>query len=483
MRDREFDPDNLEAVPDDDAAIAVVAAPNNGGATNGANGHSRRRMSTQTRTHAAALDAVAPSTPDVQPDVQGTVVAAAQAASERQMSMRPDAMLRPAETTPSNTTNIAAPQENAAQAARMSTHVASETTTEVVTHSGVPQAAPWNRLEAGAFQPRHIDIMRSLRGIEAQMKAVEKEIETLITTPVKLIADLASHTMGAGGKRLRPALTILCAQLCGDDAQTANARVITCAASVELMHTTALIHDDVVDNAATRRGKPAANLIWGNETSVLVGDYLFAQVFVTVAQKGFVDLMPPIAQATSQLCAGELLETQTRRHLDMKESQYLDIIALKTAALTDCACRLGAMALSANEDKTECLARFGRDIGMAFQIVDDCFDVTSSEGRVGKPVGNDVREGDVTLPMLRAMQVCSLGEREELRGLVGKEPISNEEVARALEILRGCDAVRHSMQVAQGFVESAKAQLDVFAPGHARDALCDIADYVLSRDK
>jgi geranylgeranyl pyrophosphate synthase len=289
--------------------------------------------------------------------------------------------------------------------------------------------------------------------------------------------------MGAGGKRLRPALTLLAAQLCGEDAQSPAQRTLLCAAAVELMHTTALIHDDVVDSAAVRRGKPAANLIWGNETSVLVGDYLFAQVFVTVAQPEFVDLLPAMAQATSQLCAGELLETQTRGLLSMPEEQYCDIIALKTAALTECACRLGGLAVFAAPERVERLARFGREIGMAFQIVDDCFDVVSTEGRVGKPVGNDIREGDITLPMLRAMQVCSESDKETLRAIIGKDPISDEEVATAVQILRGCDAVEYSLSVAAGFVRSAKAQLEDFGDSAARSMLHDIADYTLSRDK
>jgi geranylgeranyl pyrophosphate synthase len=289
--------------------------------------------------------------------------------------------------------------------------------------------------------------------------------------------------MGAGGKRLRPALTLLCAQLCGDEAQSPSRRTVLCAAAVELMHTTALIHDDVVDSAAVRRGKPAANLIWGNEASVLVGDYLFAQVFVTVAQPEFVDLLPAMAQATSQLCAGELLETQTRGLLTMPEQQYLDIIALKTAALTECACRLGALAVGADAERAERLARFGREIGMAFQIVDDVFDVVATQGRVGKPVGNDIREGDITLPMLRAMQVCSEADKATLRDIIGKDPISDEEVATALEILRRSDAVEYSMHKATEFIRSARAQLDEFEDGAARTMLCDIADYTVSRDK
>jgi geranylgeranyl pyrophosphate synthase len=345
-------------------------------------------------------------------------------------------------------------------------------------------SAPWGMVAQAAVNGTPaVDIMRTLQRIEPQMAQMEREIDRLITTPVKVIADIAQHTLGAGGKRLRPALVITAAQLCGDNPERSDPRVVTCAAAMELIHTTSLIHDDVVDSASMRRGKPAANLVWGNETSVLVGDFLFAQVFVTVAQKGFNDLLAPIANATSQLCAGELLETQTRGLLTMKEKQYCDIIALKTAALTECSCRLGAMAMGASEVQIEHLARYGREIGMAFQIVDDVFDIVATEGKLGKPVGNDIREGDITLPMLRAAQVVKEDERAELGGLLGRDDITAEQVARALEIIRGTDAVEHCYKVAADYVASARSQLEIFEDTPARAMLFDIADYVVSRDR
>ena len=402
---------------------------------------------------------------DVRPDVQQTVVEAVEVSAERGMPLG---------------VNAAAAQ---AVTAAASVEEAKKLSSGVTSHT-LPQTAPWTQLSADTIEGlRKINMMEALAGIETGMKAVETELEHLITTPVKLIADIASHTLSAGGKRLRPALALLAAQICGDNPENPLPRVVTCAAAVELTHTTTLLHDDVVDAAETRRGKPSANLIWGNETSVLVGDYLFAQVFVTASQQGFTDLMHPLAYATAQMCAGELLETQTRGHLEMKEKQYLDIIALKTASLTDCACRLGAMAMGADNEVVERLARFGRDVGMAFQIVDDVFDVVATQGRVGKPVGNDIREGDITLPMLRAMQVCSEAEKGELHEIIGKTPIADEEVNRALEILRGCDAVPYSIGVAREFIASAKAQLQNFEAGPAITMLNDIADYVVSRDR
>jgi len=257
--------------------------------------------------------------------------------------------------------------------------------------------------------------------------------------------------------------------------------VATCAALVELTHTTTLLHDDVVDSATTRRGRPSANRVWGNETSVLVGDYLFAQVFVTASRNGIGEIMHPLANATAQMCAGELLETQMRGHIEMTEAEYLEIVSLKTGSLTDCACRMGALAVQGTEQQVEALGTFGRSIGVAFQIVDDLFDVIATASHVGKPVGNDLREGAITLPMLRAADVSE--DSAEFRELLVKEEKTEADVERALEIMRATDAVAYSMRLAREYADVAKAQLELFPDTQARSMLADIADYVLSRDK
>lgn len=355
--------------------------------------------------------------------------------------------------------------------------------------NGLYNGAMTNGEQRPDLSVRAVDIMGALGSLKPQLAQVELEIERLVTTSVKSVADVATHTLGAGGKRLRPALTILAAQLCDQsliglpsDAELPP-KVLSGAVAVELTHTTTLLHDDVVDAAEVRRGKPAANLIWGNGMSVLVGDYLFAQVFLIASQKGFVELMNPLARATAQMVQGELLEAQNRGRLDMDEREYEEIVALKTAALTECACRIGAVAVGAEDQSVERLARYGHNIGIAFQIVDDIFDITSSKGRIGKPTGNDIREGIITLPMLRAMQFGSEAQRAELSQLIGKSPIADDEVERSLLILRDGPAIESSLQTALAYVAEAKAQLEAFAPCPAREMLCDIADYVVSRDK
>lgn len=340
-----------------------------------------------------------------------------------------------------------------------------------------PSELPAHMLEG----VRQVDIMKSLAPLTPAMKDVEREIERLITTPVKLVADIAGHVLGAGGKRLRPALTLLSAQMCGDDEDEPAARAVTCAALVELTHTTTLLHDDVVDGATMRRGKPAANLVWGNETSVLVGDYLFAQVFVTASKRGIAELMHPLAHATAQMCAGELLETQMRGYWEMTERQYLDIVALKTGSLTECSCRMGALSVDAPESQVEALGTFGRSIGVAFQIVDDVFDVVLNAEQIGKPVGNDLREGAITLPMLWTLE--NSPHKDEFRALLEIEEKSDDNVNRAIEIMREGEGAQSSMQMARSFVEAAKDVLNEFPDGNAKSMMCDIADYVLARKK
>ncbi len=450
--------------------------------------------SANANAEANAADDVFIAAPDVRPDVESTVLAATRIAQKRLMPLRVEAILPRA-----NATANGAIDSGVAADGAISNGANGQAATNGVANNGAAingvasngNGAARNGATNGVYEysnsnfasaAPYVNIAAVLESIAPQMQAVEDEIARLITSPIKLVSDIAGHTLGAGGKRLRPALTIFAAQVCSKNSQVDH-RALTCAAVMEITHTTALIHDDVVDNAQTRRGKPAANLLWGNETSVLVGDYLSAQAFIAMTKPEFRDVLPFVAQTTSELCAGELLETQTRGLLSLSEEQYLDIIALKTASLTSCACRVGAITADADEETQEKLARYGRFLGMAFQIVDDVFDIVSSEKRVGKPVGNDIREGDITLPMLRAMQVIDESERDELDAIVGKEPISDEEVARALSILRSCDAVEYSLKAASRYVRSAQAQLDGFADSNAKSALHDIADYVLSREK
>lgn len=335
--------------------------------------------------------------------------------------------------------------------------------------------------ELGAC-PAGEENLNVLAPLAAPIQAVENEIARLVTTPVQVVADVATHSLQAGGKRLRPALTILCAQLCGDSLEHPAPHVLTSAAVVELTHTTTLLHDDVVDEATTRRGRPSANSVWGNQTSVLVGDYLFAQVFVTLSQPEFIQLIQPLALATARMCAGELQETQMRHSPELDEAQYRQIIALKTASLIECACHLGAQSMNADPDTIERLGKFGHYIGMTFQIIDDVLDLTASAGRLGKPVGHDIREGDITLPMLRALQQCNEKDSAELRGIIENPDIAESDVQRALELIRASDAIAYSRAAAQDYADKAKQLLADFPQNETRALLEKITDYVVSRD-
>ena len=336
--------------------------------------------------------------------------------------------------------------------------------------------------EMGVCAAPNGDDFSALAPLKSQMQAVESEIAKLVTTPVQVVAQVAAHSLQAGGKRLRPALTILCAQLCGDGTAQAAPRVLTSAAVVELTHTTTLLHDDVVDEASTRRGRASANSVWGNQTSVLVGDYLFAQVFVTLSKPEFLELIQPLALATARMCAGELQETQMRHSPELDEAQYRQIIALKTASLIECACHLGALSMWADEETTQRLGKLGHYIGMTFQIIDDVLDLTASAGRLGKPVGHDIREGDVTLPMLRALQQCNEKDSAELRAIIENPDVDEADVQRALALIRASDAIGYSRAAARDYADKAKQLLVNFPESSTREMLDKIIDYVVSRD-
>jgi geranylgeranyl pyrophosphate synthase len=336
--------------------------------------------------------------------------------------------------------------------------------------------------EMGVCASSSSDDFSVLAPLKSQMEAVENEIAKLVTTPVQVVAQVAAHSLQAGGKRLRPALTILCAQLCGDGTTQAAPRVLTSAAVVELTHTTTLLHDDVVDEASTRRGKASANSVWGNQTSVLVGDYLFAQVFVTLSKPEYMEMIAPLALATARMCAGELQETQMRHSPELDEAQYRQIIALKTASLIECACHLGALSMQADKELTQRLGQFGHYIGMTFQIIDDVLDLTASAGRLGKPVGHDIREGDVTLPMLRALEQCNEQDSAELRAIIENPEVNEADVQRAIALIRSSDAIEYSHAAAQDYADKARQILVDFPENTTREMLEKITDYVVSRD-
>lgn len=333
-------------------------------------------------------------------------------------------------------------------------------------------------------------LLEALSLIRDDLAAVDAEIARRMDSPVRLIAEVAQHTLAAGGKRLRPALALLSARTVG----TVNERVITFAAVTELTHTATLIHDDIIDHAEFRRGRPAAPTLWGSHVAVLVGDYFFSQVFQAMSEDGLTRLMPSFAQATAALCQGEIEEIELRGNWRATEPDYLLVIQHKTAELMRAAAALGALAGGGTEAQATALGTYGLNIGMAFQLVDDILDVTGSQQQLGKPAGHDLLEGAVTLPVIRTLSVATPAERERVLRLLanssanGNGAYSNgdpgdslEAVGEVLTLMHKYDGIVYAREVAAQYVAAARAALVELPVNRASAILESVCDFVLAR--
>ncbi len=296
-------------------------------------------------------------------------------------------------------------------------------------------------------------------------------------SPVALIPQLAGYILAAGGKRLRPVLTLASARLCGGD----GGRSPSLAASVELIHTATLLHDDVVDESDRRRGRASANAVFGNESSVLVGDFLFSRAFELMTSDGSIDVLRILSRASAVIAEGEVLQLATANDLATTEASYLRVIESKTAALFAAACEVGAYAAE-RPDLGPPLAVFGRALGLAFQIVDDVLDYVASEARLGKAIGDDFRDGKVTLPVILAYQRGSEAERAFWRRCIEDQELEDADLDHAVGLLRQHRALDQSFEVARGFAAQAKAALLPLPISPYRTALSAVADFCVDRD-
>jgi octaprenyl-diphosphate synthase len=296
-------------------------------------------------------------------------------------------------------------------------------------------------------------------------------------SPVALIPQLAGYILAGGGKRLRPVLTLASARLCGDGA----ARSPGLAASVELIHTATLLHDDVVDESDRRRGRASANAVFGNESSVLVGDFLFSRAFEMMTADGSIDVLRILSRASAVIAEGEVLQLATANDLATTEDSYLRVIESKTAALFAAACEVGAYA-AGKPDMGPALSTYGRALGLAFQIVDDVLDYVASEARLGKAIGDDFRDGKVTLPVILAYQRGSEAERAFWRRCIEDQELEDADLDHAIGLLRQHKALDQSFEVARGHAAQAKAALLPLPINPYRTALAAVADFCVDRD-
>jgi octaprenyl-diphosphate synthase len=291
------------------------------------------------------------------------------------------------------------------------------------------------------------------------------------------IPEVTAHLVEAGGKRLRPLLVLAAARLCG----YAGDKHLLLAAAVEFIHTATLLHDDVVDESRQRRGRPTANLLWDNKSSVLVGDYLFARSFQLMADTGNMQVMQILANASATIAEGEVLQLTAAQDIATSEDTYIQIVRGKTAALFSAATESGSVVAGADPAVQRALFDYGDALGIAFQIVDDLLDYGGSTATIGKNVGDDFRERKLTLPVIKAIAAADADERAFWERCIGQGKQAEGDLDRALAILRARGALDAARADAIAWAERAKSALTA-APAHPlRDELADLADYVVSR--
>jgi octaprenyl-diphosphate synthase len=326
------------------------------------------------------------------------------------------------------------------------------------------------------------DALSTLTALVAEdLAACNRVILARMQSPVALIPQLAAHLIAAGGKRLRPLLTLAAARLCGYPGVPEGERHVILAACVEFIHTATLLHDDVVDASTLRRGQATANALFGNEASVLVGDFLFARAFQLMVEDGTLEVMAILSAASATIAEGEVLQLMTQNDTATTEAQYLEVIEGKTAALFAAAARLGAIVADRPEAEKDALETYGRALGTAFQLVDDALDYAAEEARLGKTVGDDFREGKITLPVLLAFARGDETERAFWRRTLEDGGQAPEDLAKAQALLLRHGALAETIARARAYGDQALAALAGFPDGPIRRAMADIVAFCIAR--
>lgn len=310
------------------------------------------------------------------------------------------------------------------------------------------------------------------------MQAVDKLINSYITSNVTpVISELSNHLINAGGKRLRPLLTLAASDLCN----YSGASHIKLAAAIEFIHTATLLHDDVVDESFQRRGKPTANILWDNQSSVLVGDYLFSKSFQLMVETDSLKVLSILADASSTISEGEILQLSAVKNIKTDESAYFKIIEGKTAALFAAATEVGAVISNVERKKADALANFGKALGISFQITDDLLDYVGSEEVLGKNIGDDFKEGKVTLPLIKAISKSSKEEKRFWEEVINKGMQKSSDLEHALFLMRQHDVFDETRSEAIKWSKKARNYLDIFPESKTKVILQELTSFVVER--
>jgi len=313
--------------------------------------------------------------------------------------------------------------------------------------------------------------------VDDDLKAVNRTIVARMHSPVALIPQLAGHIVAAGGKRLRPVLTLAATKLCGYTGER-HIRLATC---VEFIHTATLLHDDVVDDSALRRGQSSANAIWGNQSSVLVGDFLFSRAFELMVEDGSLKVLHILSRASSVIAEGEVHQLLTSNDTETSEAQYLEVIQAKTAELFAAAARIGAVVAERPDVEEEALRVYGLNLGIAFQLIDDVLDYSARQAELGKTVGDDFREGKITLPVILAFRRGDDGERGFWKRTLETLEQSEGDLAHAMELMKRHNSLTDTVNRARHYGAVARDALGIFPESPVKTALLDIIDFCIER--
>lgn len=313
--------------------------------------------------------------------------------------------------------------------------------------------------------------------VNDDMAEVNQVILDRMQSPVALIPQLAGHLIASGGKRLRPMLTLASAKLLGYEGKRHN----KLAACVEFIHTATLLHDDVVDESSLRRGKQTANMVYGNQASVLVGDFLFSRSFELMIEDGSLKVLKILSSASSVIAEGEVLQLMTANDTSTTEEKYLEVISSKTAVLFAAACEIAAVVADRPASEEDALRDYGMNLGIAFQLVDDALDYSAKQATLGKTVGDDFREGKITLPIILAFRRGNDEERAFWTRCMVALKQNDEDLDQALQILTKHDTINDTLERATHYGKKAKDALAIFPDSSARDALMGIVDFCISR--
>ena len=317
------------------------------------------------------------------------------------------------------------------------------------------------------------------RPITKELELLEKELEGILKSDVELLHGIGEHLLAKKGKRVRPTLVFLCSRLGNPDPE----RAVKAGVAVELIHTATLLHDDSIDKSDLRRGLPTVNKLWDDQVSVIMGDHLFCKAFRLLHESDMKQVAGVLVHGSDRMTFGEMYQMDKRGDCDITEETYLELIRNKTAALFSSACEAGAILGGLPQDVRRKVSAYGELVGTAFQIVDDILDFVGEVECMGKPLGNDVRDSRVTLPLIVALRNAPAREASDIRSIVCGKGLSESGWSTIVEFLVKYGGVEYSREVSSRLVEKAKSSVSDLEESAARSSLCLLADYVISRRK